>query len=636
MDAKTFDWQRFLTRWSDEWAASRAESIDPDPASTGADDDARLGYPPATEADITALEQRLGRELPPSYREFLKVSDGWRYAGRFVWQVHGTAGAHWHEDGFGLGADFDAFWAEEGNPPEVRAQVGLWSRALQVDAESDAVFVLLDPEDVSADGEWAVRTWAGWRAEEPDRYPSFAHFMVAMHQEFHRFRISDEGATAFTDETTRTQDAAVDRARTAALRGRPAEAAELLDEAARYGRPGASDMLHQLNRLGQGRARGAQQPLPDHPRYVTELLPLYAAEVTRGGSGRVDHLADPEIFPDSAKTSGEILRAIREGSHRYRPGGAFGAAVDEAWEAARWGDDTEAWRILREALPRWEPLDRDHLAPVGLLADPVLGPVLTPERCAELLATPRGGERGPAPEPAAPGAPAGLSWPARAVAPGRQPFRTFRMVLVEGAAPDELPALLGGPGQAPLSPPLHGWDLRRHHHPGKSSFSSDEDPVLLRVGRAGEGWSFGFDGDPLSGFRADRFVSPALPASRDGRRAIVVWCDQRGDVPVFHLSLAEDGAERFAFTVRGPAVEDRRGDVPDGLAPERLGFGAPGPAGHVPAVLRALDALAELHGIGLPDAALTRGRLHSFEATPWIRPPRPDEPHATLTFIRHR
>jgi hypothetical protein len=35
------------------------------------------------------MEERLGRRMPPSYREFLKVSDGWRHAGGFVWLLAG-------------------------------------------------------------------------------------------------------------------------------------------------------------------------------------------------------------------------------------------------------------------------------------------------------------------------------------------------------------------------------------------------------------------------------------------------------------------------------------------------------------------------------------------------------------------
>ena len=40
-----------------------------------------LGYPGATEEQIMNLETRLGRKLPPSYRAFLKASNGFRQPG---------------------------------------------------------------------------------------------------------------------------------------------------------------------------------------------------------------------------------------------------------------------------------------------------------------------------------------------------------------------------------------------------------------------------------------------------------------------------------------------------------------------------------------------------------------------------
>jgi hypothetical protein len=37
-----------------------------------------LGYPGATEAQIAAAEARLGKSLPPDYRQFLLLTNGWR------------------------------------------------------------------------------------------------------------------------------------------------------------------------------------------------------------------------------------------------------------------------------------------------------------------------------------------------------------------------------------------------------------------------------------------------------------------------------------------------------------------------------------------------------------------------------
>jgi hypothetical protein len=56
------------------------------------------GFPPASEERIAAMEERLGRRVSPSYREFLEVGDGWRHAGGFVWLPAGTGDAHGHNN----------------------------------------------------------------------------------------------------------------------------------------------------------------------------------------------------------------------------------------------------------------------------------------------------------------------------------------------------------------------------------------------------------------------------------------------------------------------------------------------------------------------------------------------------------
>ncbi|PJM98500.1 cell wall assembly protein [Streptomyces sp. CB01201] len=638
MEIKHVDWLNFLARWSEEWADAHGHVDELSPEDAAARRGRWLGADPATEADIAAMEDRLGRAMPPSYREFLRVSDGWRHAGGFVWKLAGTREARWHNDEMGLGEDFDEFWGEEDNPEEVRAQVGLWSRALQLDVESDITFVLLDPEDVGPDGEWAVRVWASWRAEDPERYPSFAAFMIAMHQEWHTLapdRSSREGGPTFVNGTTRTQDAAVARARTAALSGRHEEAAALLEEAGKYGRPYAHELLDQIAQLGGTRGRGVQMPHPDNPRFLSEQLPLKAADLLNSGRPPEDwHYSDPAVFPDTAQTAADIQRAVREGTYRYRPGGAFGEAVHEAREQARWGDTDAAWQVLRAVIPLWEPLGPGHIAPVGLLADPLLAPVLTAERRLELLRTPRGGESGPAPAPAGDRNPDGLSWLVRpgALRPWQTSTSDYRMILVEGIAPDELPALLGSSPGTPLSPPLRQWDVTRHHRSGQRIFSSYDDKALLSVGRAGPDWSFAFEQDPSAGFDTPRFVSPAPAASAPGGRAIVIWHERRRGTPVFHVSAGEGGTPRYAFTVRGGTLETSAGAVPVELAPPALGFDAPDADGQASAAAQALDAIARIHAVTVPRLALTEGRLHTFESLSWSRPPGPGETYTTISI----
>ncbi|MEV5312358.1 SMI1/KNR4 family protein [Streptomyces sp. NPDC052610] len=629
------DWRSLLVRWSQEWAGAQDPDVPAEERRAGDEEALRtrwLGFPPASEERILALEERLGHRLPPSYRTFLAVSDGWRHAGGFVWLLGGTDGVRWHQDASGL-AEFYETDPEDDPTPEETLLAGMWHRALQLDVESDAVYVLLDPGDVDGDGEWAVYCHASWRASPPERYGSFRAFMDAMYREWHRLRAHEPAGEGpeFTNATTRALDASVATARLEALGGRYEQAEALLAEAIAFGRPRAAGLRDQIRRLLGQTHMVSFGLLPDDPRYAWELLPVLAAEHLRFHRGTP---WQPHFRRGASaslqETAGEVERQLREDVFRYSAEGAFGRAVEQAREQARWGDTDAAWHTLRAALPEWRPLGPDHLAPVGLVADPLLGPLIGPERGRELLATPRAGHRGEAPAPAADLDPPGLAWLSEGDPNGF--LESYRFVLVEGVEPAELPGLIGADGAA-LSEPMTMWQSR-------TGFRGDpdatwEDRALTSVGRAGPGWSFALEPRPGGGFHEERFVSPGVAASAN-TRAVTVWSKPPlGRRPgLFHLSVARDGAELYAFTVRGTPVA-RRGDVPEVLDPDRF-FEEDEADAWRAAEGRALEAIATEFGVRLPRLALTRGRLHTLRTRPWNRPPRPGERYATLRWVRTR
>jgi hypothetical protein len=277
-----------------------------------------------------------------------------------------------------------------------------------------------------------------------------------------------------------------------------------------------------------------------------------------------------------------------------------------------------------DALPSWEPLGPDLLAPLGWVADPLLGPLLTPERGRELLSAPRGGQTGGAPGPTAGLDPDGLAWLAE---PDSGNNRTsYRFVLVEGVEPEELPARLADGDGTVLNEPMTLWDARSRLLHNRREFSSYDDRALMAVGRAGAGWSFAFDGDPAP-FDRRRFVSPA-PAAGAGTRAVVVWSGLRAwhGEPFFHLSVARDGVEQYAFTYADGEIR-RGGDIPRALDPSRF-FGAPEDAAEAERPL--LEAVAGEFGARLPRHAIVNGRLHTFTTRSWTRPPRDGETYAVV------
>ncbi|MFI1418135.1 SMI1/KNR4 family protein [Streptomyces sp. NPDC020731] len=621
-----FDWRSFLLKWSGEWADSL-----PDGEARGEEDEAArqarwLGFPPASEELIAALEERLGRRMPPSYREFLGVSDGWRHAGGFVSLLAGTADAHWHDDESGLAVMFEEYLDEDAGPEE-RQEVDIWRRGLQLDVESDATYVLMDPEDVDEDGEWAVYTWASWRADSPERHASFLEFMRDMHREFHSLRARpNDGEPEFVNDTTRKLDALVEEARLEALRGGWERAGKALDEAKAYGRPRAAGLGDQIRRLLGQTSMVYFDGLVTDPRYAPELLPPlvaeHAAHSYRDDSTLKFHLRGAD--EDLVSLAHATLERVRGGTYRYTAAGPFGEAVGRARELARWGDTDGAWRTLMDALPLWEPLGPDLLAPLGWVADPLLGPLLTPERGRELLSAPRGGQQGEAPGPAAGLDPGGLAWLAE---PDPGDNRTsYRFVLVEGVEPEELPARLADGDDAVLNEPMTLRDARRRLLHNRREFSSYDDRALMAVGRAGPGWSFAFDGDPAA-FGRQRFVSPA-PAAGAGTRAVVVWSGLRAwhGEPFFHLSVACDGAEQYAFTYADGEVR-RSGDIPRALDPSRF-FDALEDAAEVERSL--LEAVAGEFGARLPRHAIVSGRLHTFTTRSWTRPPGDGETYAVI------
>ncbi|MEU1511129.1 SMI1/KNR4 family protein [Streptomyces sp. NPDC005811] len=627
-DTTAFDWRSFLLRWSEEWADSLA-----DDDTRGEDDEAArqarwLGFPPASEERIAAMEERLGRRMPPSYREFLAVSDGWRHAGGFVWLLAGTGGARWHDDASGLAEMFEEYLDEDAGPEE-RREADVWRRGLQLDVESDITHVLMDPEDMDENGEWAVYTWASWRAAPPERHAHFPAFMREMYREFHSLRAHrGDGEPEFVNATTRRLDDQVEAARREALRGGWERAAELLDEAEAYGRPRAGGLGDQLRRLLGQSSSVHFGGLAADPRYAPDLLPPvvaeHAAHPYRGDSS----LTFPLRGADDALVSvaHAMLEQVRRGSYRYTAAGPFGEGVARARELARWGDTDGAWRALRDAVPLWEPLGPDHVAPLGWVADPVLGPLLTPERGRELLSTPRGGQSGEAPAPTAGLDPDGLAWLAEPDAGNNR--TSYRFVLVEGVEPEELPGRLAdsdGDGCV-LDEPLTFWEARQGQPRGRRESSSYDDRALMAVGRAGGGWSFAFDGEPAP-FDRRRFVSPA-PTAAAGTRAVVVWSGLRtwhGE-PYVHLSVARDGAEQYAFTYASGEVR-RSGEIPPALDPDRF-FGEP--ADVTGAERSLLEAVAGEFGVRLPRHALTRGRLHTFTSRSWTRPPGDGETYAVV------
>lgn len=111
---------------------------------------------------------------------------------------------------------------------------------------------------------------------------------------------------------------------------------------------------------------------------------------------------------------------------------------------------------------------------------------------------------------------------------------------------------------------------------------------------------------------------------------MVVWSGLRtwrGE-PFFHLSVAQDGAEQYAFTYADGETH-RIGQIPPALDPDRF-FGSREEGTEAERSL--LEAMTGEFGVQLPRHAITNGRLHTFTTRSWTRPPGNGETYAVISM----
>ncbi len=196
-----YSWKELLTQWNKEILESQfSEFLSPEAVATG-----WIGHPGATEAQIAQAEGRLGRKLPPSYREFLKFSNGWGKTTDFIDKLWPVQEIEWfatrHQDwinGWRLGrgdygekplSDEDYFiYGEKQNPSKLRDEY--LQIVLEISDIGDSALYLLNPQVVTEDGEWEAWFFASW-LPGANRHRSFWELMQAEYERF--LSLKDEG-----------------------------------------------------------------------------------------------------------------------------------------------------------------------------------------------------------------------------------------------------------------------------------------------------------------------------------------------------------------------------------------------------------------------------------------------------------
>ena len=166
--------------------SSLAANLDPRPSSTN-----WLGFKPATKRKIRDLERRLGVTLPPSYKDFLQVSNGWLRTTPFIGRIRPAEEVDWFrvenrqwvevysESGSEKPDDEYYAYSSEGAPDHRAEHMAC---LLQISDVDDGVY-LLNPAAVTPDGEWEAWFFANW-VPGAQRFPSFAHLMLSEYRSF--------------------------------------------------------------------------------------------------------------------------------------------------------------------------------------------------------------------------------------------------------------------------------------------------------------------------------------------------------------------------------------------------------------------------------------------------------------------
>jgi hypothetical protein len=386
-------------------------------------------YRPAASDDLDSAERRLGRSLPPTYREFLSVSDGWPAGSGIVTGLRSASSVGWFRD---IESEWYQIWrdiAVAEDPNELGFDVELMGRALVVSEPAERA-LLLDPDDFDAGtGEWACYTFSNWA---PGASAVGRSFRAGL-EHVYRSSLADQGV-----ESVALVEASniVERAYQAMLAG-DLHGRALLEEELRLNwrawllaaqfdafgaQPYASDFSTSVNHLWWGSLGGVttEEALADQV-LMNDLLPLYVVRLIEAGLN-----IDWEIHraPDAVAARMRAHRAqISAGTglladFSYAP--RFADKIEGARRQVVEGDLDAAWETVQAALPTWAPMSPHHLAPLGLYYDMDLRRLLTPPPQPTLPSpptTPAGGHRvltttgarSPATEPANPATVVALS-----------------------------------------------------------------------------------------------------------------------------------------------------------------------------------------------------------------------------------
>jgi hypothetical protein len=154
---------------------------------------------PAADAEIDEAQARLNTKFPPSYRNFLRVSNGWRKLDELIGRLDSTQEIEWLAQrnqefidawvtGVALGGgDFSVpdeayfVYGDEQDTSLLRDEY--LQTALLIGGNPEQGLILLNPQVTFEEGEWEAWLFANWFPGAA-RYRSFRELMQDRHSGF--------------------------------------------------------------------------------------------------------------------------------------------------------------------------------------------------------------------------------------------------------------------------------------------------------------------------------------------------------------------------------------------------------------------------------------------------------------------
>jgi hypothetical protein len=206
-------WQELLSNWSEQTIATLNDKRRALLATEVKEDNRGvlrrkwLGCDGADEQQLAALEERLGGvALPPSYRAFLRVSNGWLFPSQFVSRLLSLDQIGWlkdldedrvrtwkqaekwvlhqdksHDETITSSDDEYFIQGELHRGTHLRPEYLATTLQISEIEEGGSAVYLLNPKVMTEDGEWEAWLWANWRPKAM-RFRSFFDLMEEEHK----------------------------------------------------------------------------------------------------------------------------------------------------------------------------------------------------------------------------------------------------------------------------------------------------------------------------------------------------------------------------------------------------------------------------------------------------------------------